>query len=221
VLRTRPPRSTPEGARARLACIRHAASVDPEPGSNSPPMLRRAVLHRNEATPLRKAVPSAPRKKPHIVADVAPAGVLLLRVDGHALRSGVFAVCESKRQSRPSGSPEGRARHPLAPSSAPDKMARRSRLLLKRLQPRSSVPSASLSLCRPTRSGSLGTADAASAASPAPSGRPFHARGSLLTGACKGYPVLRHPVKGHGGTDDRQSEPDLLPILMEARSAVT
>ena len=37
VFLTRPPRSAPEGAPVRLACIRHAASVDPEPGSNSPP----------------------------------------------------------------------------------------------------------------------------------------------------------------------------------------
>ncbi len=33
---TRPPRSTSEEAPVRLACIRHAASVVPEPGSNSP-----------------------------------------------------------------------------------------------------------------------------------------------------------------------------------------
>ena len=37
VLRTRPPRDAPERTPVRLACIRHAASVDPEPGSNSPP----------------------------------------------------------------------------------------------------------------------------------------------------------------------------------------
>src|SRR5690606_11420530 len=38
VLRTRPPRgSAPEGRLlARLACVRRAASVRPEPGSNSP-----------------------------------------------------------------------------------------------------------------------------------------------------------------------------------------
>ena len=36
VFLTRPPRSTPAGAPVRLACIRHAASVYPEPGSNSP-----------------------------------------------------------------------------------------------------------------------------------------------------------------------------------------
>src|SRR5690606_22858901 len=36
VLLTRPPRSAAEAAPVRLACIRHAASVVPEPGSNSP-----------------------------------------------------------------------------------------------------------------------------------------------------------------------------------------
>ena len=35
---TRPPRDASEDAPVRLACIRHAASVDPEPGSNSPPV---------------------------------------------------------------------------------------------------------------------------------------------------------------------------------------
>ncbi len=39
MLRTRPPRVPPESGPARLACIRHAASVDPEPGSNSPPIV--------------------------------------------------------------------------------------------------------------------------------------------------------------------------------------
>jgi hypothetical protein len=43
VFLTRPPRSAPEGAPVRLACIRHAASVDPEPGSNSPPSVPGAL----------------------------------------------------------------------------------------------------------------------------------------------------------------------------------
>ena len=38
VFLTRPPRKTSEEVPVRLACIRHAASVDPEPGSNSPPI---------------------------------------------------------------------------------------------------------------------------------------------------------------------------------------
>ena len=37
VFLTRPPRKPSEDDPVRLACIRHAASVDPEPGSNSPP----------------------------------------------------------------------------------------------------------------------------------------------------------------------------------------
>jgi hypothetical protein len=39
VFLTRPPRKSPERNPVRLACIRHAASVDPEPGSNSPPRI--------------------------------------------------------------------------------------------------------------------------------------------------------------------------------------
>ena len=51
---TRPPRERPEGRPVRLACIRHAASVDPEPGSNSPPMcacLRSLPCHRSPPAP--------------------------------------------------------------------------------------------------------------------------------------------------------------------------
>jgi len=44
---------------------------------------------------------------------------------------------------------------------------------------------------RQPRHGCCGTA-----ASPVPSGRPFHDRGSLLTGARKAYLGSRHPVKG-------------------------
>ena len=60
VLRTRPPREPPESDPVRLACIRHAASVDPEPGSNSPPMLWVSEKTRTPKGPL-------------------------LRVDGHAM----------------------------------------------------------------------------------------------------------------------------------------
>ena len=38
VRRSVPPRVTPERPIARLACVKHAASVRPEPGSNSPSM---------------------------------------------------------------------------------------------------------------------------------------------------------------------------------------
>jgi hypothetical protein len=64
VLLTRPPRSTAEAAPVRLACIRHAASVYPEPGSNSPS--RRALSSLSDllidcitVASLRKAMPPA------------------------------------------------------------------------------------------------------------------------------------------------------------------
>ena len=72
MLRTRPPRSTPERVRARLACIRHAASVDPEPGSNSPPMLQ---------SPEAASVDAEAR---HRRADRHRVAASCLRVDGHA-----------------------------------------------------------------------------------------------------------------------------------------
>ncbi len=43
MLRTRPPRRWGSPQPVRLACVRHAASVDPEPGSNSPPSSTRHV----------------------------------------------------------------------------------------------------------------------------------------------------------------------------------
>lgn len=55
---TRPPRKRPEGHPVRLACIRHAASVDPEPGSNSPP-----VLAGPKPAPGAPPVPSAQRPR--------------------------------------------------------------------------------------------------------------------------------------------------------------
>lgn len=48
VFLTRPPRKSTEVNPVRLACIRHAASVDPEPGSNSPPNISLHSLNPRE-----------------------------------------------------------------------------------------------------------------------------------------------------------------------------
>jgi hypothetical protein len=61
VFLTRPPRQTPEGARVRLACIRHAASVNPEPGSNSPPVFSRLSTVPTTSTVSRLRSGSGPR----------------------------------------------------------------------------------------------------------------------------------------------------------------
>jgi hypothetical protein len=98
VLRTRPPRSTPEGARARLACIRHAASVDPEPGSNSPPMTPKRLLTPKRQDSLRESVDSE-ESRPVRQRSLAP--VPSAACDGHALRSGLLAVCECNSVPRP------------------------------------------------------------------------------------------------------------------------
>jgi len=111
--------------------------------------------------------------------------MLVAACDGHACCDWLgIAVCESQTVASPPGSPGRRADHPLAPSSAPDAMA----------PPGSHAdcpphPSAAPACqrARPARRDSLGTADATSAASPAPSGHPFRARGSLLSGARKAY----------------------------------
>ena len=58
VFLTRPPRDRTEARPVRLACIRHAASVDPEPGSNSPPVRGPARL--------------APDDTPSCLAEPAP-----------------------------------------------------------------------------------------------------------------------------------------------------
>jgi hypothetical protein len=179
VLRTRPPRSTPERARARLACIRHAASVDPEPGSNSPPMapksrsLRRAGRSKELFAPQRRS-PKAPR---------TPAGILRLRVMATRC-SGLLAVCERLQQTRPPVPQVDpptirslRLRHPT--SMTPEAHS------LPPIPP----PAPACQRATPLALTATGTADAATAASPAPTGRPFHVRGSLLTGARKAYPA--------------------------------
>ena len=78
---------------------------------------------------------------------------------------------DSRKKSAP------RQHHPLAPSSAPDVIAPTGPVVPD--DPAPSARCASLSTCCPApwqpRRGRCG-----SAASPAPSGRPYHARGSLL-----------------------------------------
>jgi hypothetical protein len=66
---------------------------------------------------------------------------------------------------------------PLAPSSAPDRVARWSPPLWL---PPDLAPGASLSTCCPACRDNLRIGRCGSAASPAPAGRPYHARGSLL-----------------------------------------
>jgi len=99
--------------------------------------------------------------------------------------TGLVLLCASPKWSpRLPGSPGRRANHPLAPSSAPDAMAPPGSHANSPSHP-SAAPACQRA--RPARRDSLGTADATSAASPAPSGHPFRARGSLLSGARKAY----------------------------------
>jgi hypothetical protein len=113
-----------------------------------------------------------------------PQGSCLLRVMAtpHSL---ACLLCAS-RSSRPVRlSPGAPAHQPLAPSSAPD--GSRSREACSLPPPASPAPACKGAI--PPALTAIGTADAATAASPAPTGRPFHVRGSLLSGARKAYPV--------------------------------
>src|SRR6476659_99733 len=71
VLLTRSPLIHPRrGFTARLACVKHAASVRPEPGSNSPLMLCvRAARARRRRGQQRKA--AASRERPGSLRDLA------------------------------------------------------------------------------------------------------------------------------------------------------
>ena len=101
MLRTRPPRSTPERVRARLACIRHAASVDPEPGSNSPPMTPKGRRPRKVAC-LSCPRPSQLPETRHRVET----RMLVAACDGHACCDWLgIAVCESQMVASPSRFP--------------------------------------------------------------------------------------------------------------------
>ena len=157
MLRTRPPRSTPEGARARLACIRHAASVDPEPGSNSPPMTPkgRCFIAHEASAPRRSVEPLGSRRNRTPPQSCGPRRGLVAACDGHALRSGwlYLLLIEPNHSPSPPAHPRRGplvtdAADPLAPSSAHDAMSRGDVAA-----PRSSVRCASLSRYRaPLRS---------------------------------------------------------------------
>ncbi len=163
MLRTRPPRSTPERARARLACIRHAASVDPEPGSNSPPMTPKGHLTpKGRLTSKGRLTPKGLTPKRLTLARRNSQRESLPACDGHALRSGLLCCVRVQSRGSPPRFPEALPHAPLAPSSAPDAMSLRSYSRLPRKpRPQPSVPGASLSTCRPARPDSLGAADAA------------------------------------------------------------
>ena len=61
VLLTRPPLYSPEGFRVRLACVRHAASVRSEPGSNSP---KTTAYPYGQTALVRKNGPKLPARRP-------------------------------------------------------------------------------------------------------------------------------------------------------------
>ena len=97
---------------ARLACIRHAASVDPEPGSNSPPVRGPARL--------------APDDTPSCLAEPAPNPASTAHDHRQATRSRAPRRCSRTVPRARSPGPVPRARdrrrngcpHALAPSSA-------------------------------------------------------------------------------------------------------
>jgi hypothetical protein len=155
VLRTRPPRSTPERVRARLACIRHAASVDPEPGSNSPPRTPKGplTLARRDSLPSPSDSVESPQSEENVPAPSRPA----LACDGHALLW--LTCCCWASRSDPGPGPQARSsllrslrlRHTTPGPEAPSVE-----------KPSPAVRCASLSTCCPARRGNLGTAAAAS-----------------------------------------------------------
>lgn len=89
---TRPPRERTEVHPVRLACIRHAASVDPEPGSNSPPNAASSCRSAHVSAPTsdascccvcdarRSARPRRPRPSRTRLAVAATRSVALLRL---------------------------------------------------------------------------------------------------------------------------------------------
>ena len=101
---TRPPRKRPEGRPVRLACIRHAASVDPEPGSNSPPSSGHTLPGCDHGvTRCVAQVSPAPRDHPrprrHPVFRAPPAP-LEVRPRELVIGAGVCR-CRSQKESRP------------------------------------------------------------------------------------------------------------------------
>ena len=101
VLLTRPPRSTPEGVPVRLACIRHAASVVPEPGSNSPSWLpdprRRGSAAPSRGALTRVRLPSPASRAPSTTRFLARLGCALLADELHVSCQGAAALRGPKK----------------------------------------------------------------------------------------------------------------------------
>src|SRR3954453_2453906 len=67
VLLTRSPLIPPKGFTVRLSCVKHAASVRPEPGSNSPLMINPGTTHHNRQAPAPDISEEQPRtQRPEI-----------------------------------------------------------------------------------------------------------------------------------------------------------
>ena len=211
MLRTRPPRSTLERVRARLACIRHAASVDPEPGSNSPPKGRQSVIDAEASGLVRRvhcdSVESHPLRADRLRSLAAGAAC-----DGHAPHWLLCCCWTSRIDPGPAG-PYPQARTPVPAPSARSvfgtrRPGPRSHPLPRWLRPGRPLRQLVKVLPRAARQPRYGCCG--TAASPAPSGRPFHFGGrsspepakltpppaSLSRLGFGGYCVLPFPQRG-------------------------
>ena len=75
MLLSRPPLAPPRRKKpVRLACFRHAASVYPEPGSNSPSELSETILHTSKASEMasRRSTSGSSRSPPLFDCQRAP-----------------------------------------------------------------------------------------------------------------------------------------------------
>lgn len=170
---TRPPRKVPEGTPVRLACIRHAASVDPEPGSNSPPLRHtlqtdgcpaRSCCHHPAFQGFRLHGPSSVsdfhlvcwlpaheiRRGPTYpqVAPVRPIVVSMSLVRKHHLFS-AFHCCQPKATA-PSSAPRSSPGHPIRSHNQARRVSTSYPLMPPDQLP---GPSAYLSRCRPAPQG--------------------------------------------------------------------
>ena len=94
VLLTRSPLEYPrKGLSARLACVKHAASVRPEPGSNSPTKIFEKICPGNKnvtkGTPTRKHLAREQKYQNHFGTGITNTLLSSQRTTAHRLKSGL------------------------------------------------------------------------------------------------------------------------------------
>jgi hypothetical protein len=172
-------------------------------------------------TTANRGCPRLLDQEPHPPQEMAPAGVLVLRVMATRMATGMCCCVRVSTAVPPPLFPGGRADHPLAPSSAHDAMSRTTRFRSRPIRPRRQLVNVLPRAASQPRHGCCGVA-----ASPVPTGRPFHVGGRSSPEPAK--PTVRSsPCQGFGTVPLRSAFPrqgrakELSPVSRETLQAAS